>query len=270
MAGGVTDQGPHHGPKFQVAYAVLAVVLAVAVTVTLYLLLRSSPAPQAAAPGRDRAWSSFVPTGTAGEQVQEIADHVGAEYRLPGGRQLVAVTPSFPPSYPVGSPVALPITQYVISYRPSASGAVDYAARPSSASVMYQLCGLGPKCSIDVGKASIARFEVLRRESLELALYTFRYVGANSVVTFMPPATGQKPQFAFLFAREAFTQSLARPLSATLTGPAPQPSQVTAGEQTLLNRLTGPSLYRFAYTQGQDGGVWLVFNPPSSPTTGGG
>lgn len=266
----MTGSGPEHGPRFQVAYAALAAVLAVAVTVTLYLLLRPSPAPQAGAGGSVPAWSSFVPAGTAGEQVQEIADHVGAEYRLPGGRQLVAVTPSFPPSYPVGSPVALPITQYVIAYRPSAAGAVDYAARPSSASVMYQLCGLGPKCAIDVGRASVGRFEVLRRESLELALYTFRYVGANTVVTFMPPATGQKPQFAFLFARGAFEPSLARPLSATLAGPAPRPSQVTVGEQTLLNRLTGPSLYRFSYTQGQDGGVWLVFNPPASPTTGGG
>lgn len=269
MAGGVNNPATDHEPLFRAVYVVLAAVLVVAAATTVYLLVRSSPDAHPVGGGGQR-WSAFVPAGAAGEQVQQIADHVGAEYRLPDGRQLVAVTPSFPPSYPVGSPTALPITQYVISYRASAAGAVSYTARPSAASVMYQLCGLGPACSINIGRPSLARSEVLRRESLELALYTFRYVGASSVVTFMPPRSGQKPRFAFLFVRNAYDGSLAQPLSATLTGAAPTPAQMTVGEQDQLNRLTDSALYSFSYTQGQDGAIWLVFNPPATATTGGG
>jgi len=256
----VTTGQPEHAARFRLVYTGWR---------WPYVIATRSPAatPQPAGAG----WASFTPAGSANQQVQEIATRIGAEYRLSDGRQLVAVTPSFPPSYPVGSGSTLPITQYTVAYRTSASSAVNYTSVPSQASVMYQLCGLGPACSIAVGQPSVARFELLRRESLKHALCTFHHLGASTVVTFVPPAKGQKPRYAFLFSRAAFGAQLARPLTATLgAGPTPQASQLTLPEQAAVNRLTDPSLYGFSYTHGQDGGIWVVFAPPRSATAGGG
>ena len=53
---------------------------------------------------------------------------------------------------------------------------------------MYTLNGLGPKGSVRGGKPSEARHLLLRREALELALYTFRYVkNVDLVVALLPP-----------------------------------------------------------------------------------
>ena len=54
--------------------------------------------------------------------------------------------------------------------------------------LMYTLNGLGPKGSVRGGKPSEERHLLLRREALELALYTFRYVkNVDLVVALLPP-----------------------------------------------------------------------------------
>ena len=54
---------------------------------------------------------------------------------------------------------------------------------------LYILCGLGKNCSIEGGKASQTRGRLVRREALEAALYTFKFVpSVDSVLAFMPPA----------------------------------------------------------------------------------
>ena len=51
-----------------------------------------------------------------------------------------------------------------------------------------QLCGLGSECSIATGTRDRARERLVRREALELALYTFKYVpSVNAVIAYMPP-----------------------------------------------------------------------------------
>ena len=58
-------------------------------------------------------------------------------------------------------------------------------------SVMYNLCGVGQKCSIAEGKPSQERARLLRREALELALYTFKYVDdVDSVIALLPVNLG--------------------------------------------------------------------------------
>ena len=53
---------------------------------------------------------------------------------------------------------------------------------------VYNLCGLGTSCAIAAGTPSLAGELLLRREALELALYTFRYIhGVDSVVAILPP-----------------------------------------------------------------------------------
>ena len=62
--------------------------------------------------------------------------------------------------------------------------------------IAYNLCGIGGKnCAIGIGTPSSARLLLLRREALELALYTFKYVhGVENVVAILPPGPlGSRP-----------------------------------------------------------------------------
>ena len=73
---------------------------------------------------------------------------------------------------------------------------------------MFSLCGLGQSCAIATGKASVERGTLVRREILELALYTFKYVGGvNHVIAFMPPARGKQPTLCHLSCRRATCRS---------------------------------------------------------------
>ncbi len=65
----------------------------------------------------------------------------------------------------------------------------------SGNTIAYNLCGFGGKdCAIGVGKPSANRLLLLRREALELALYTFKYIGGTqNVVAILPPGHPQRP-----------------------------------------------------------------------------
>jgi hypothetical protein len=249
--------------RFGLGYAVLGVVAVVAV-VALVVLLSRSPGATATTSPLEQTWGSFHPAGLTQDRIQQIALHVGSTYRTKPkhGHQLVAVSASIPPAYQNN----LPITQYVLSYQDK--GQTSYQAVPiSSNNVLYEMSGLGPQCAIAQGKASTDRFRLLRREALELALYTFHYTDVGSVVTFLPPKKGQQPQYVFLFLRTQFEQQglLAKPLSAILAEPTPPPAKaIPAAEAATIDGITEPDLYRFRYTSDQQGGVLLVFDPPAA------
>ena len=59
--------------------------------------------------------------------------------------------------------------------------------------IWYVLNGLGEGGSISRGEPSEERLALVKREALELALYTFRYVdGVDHVVTLLPPTPPEK------------------------------------------------------------------------------
>ena len=79
----------------------------------------------------------------------------------------------------------------------------------STKTAMYILCGDGPHCAINEGKPSVARGTVLRREALELALYSFRYLdNTDSVVAFFPPQKGKNLNHVYFFAKTDFKDQL--------------------------------------------------------------
>jgi len=260
VADGVIERRPYRS-KFAVAYFILAAVVGVAVAAFIVVASSSDTAtPSAGGDGsKPAAWNGFQPTGFVADQVNLIALHVSSTYHLPNGKQLVAVKASIPPSFQN----SLIITDYAVSY--SSGGQTGYQVIPAADSVTYELCGLGADCAIASGKPSLARSLLLRREALELALYTFHFEPSiQTVVTYMPPAAGQKASFVYLFVRNqpAISDALRRPISATLPEVKPPlPSQISPTEATTVDELTAPDLYRFSFTRGQDGGVWLVFNP---------
>ncbi len=106
---------------------------------------------------------------------------------------------------------------------------------------------------------------LLRREALELALYTFEYAAADSVVAFLPPATGadgKSVSWAIYFRRADFERALSQPLAATL--PAHErltPAALGRAESDAVERLTTPRAYATSFTAAQDGGAVLVLDP---------
>jgi hypothetical protein len=165
-----------HRFRFMLIYGgLVAVLAAAAVGVVVYAGRSINPSP---------AWSSFKPSGGGLGEAKQIASRVAKDYRLPNGAQLVDVIAK-PPSL---SDTTTTIPIRILAVR-GAKGGVDEVSEVSPTdTVMYSLCGLGRQCAIATGKPSVARGVLVRREILELALYTFKYTGGiKNVIAFMPP-----------------------------------------------------------------------------------
>jgi hypothetical protein len=260
----VAAEGPQAQPRrggsfrgrFLVFYGLLAVVLAGAIVGLVVVLDRPGAEPEA-------AWSAWSPEGSAETPVpQQIADYVGAQYHLPDGQQLVGVQAAPPrvQDVPIGA---------IATRKPPAAGSTEPLIDifPTEETAVYILCGLGEDCAIQGGSPSAERLRLLRRESLELALYTFRYVdGTNYVVAFLPPAPGEQPSLALFFRRGDLEAELGQPLRVTLPATVPpQPDQIAPSEVVTIDRLTNASLFRFQFQQLQDGTAVLVLNDPTLP-----
>jgi hypothetical protein len=237
-----------HAPRFQFLLGAMLALGAAAIAAAVLLVAgggsSSSPGP---------SWSTWRPTGGGVDPVAQIAEHVGGEYHLPTGEQLVAVT---------GGPMqvaGLPLT-IALRHPPSEGGVISLI---EGKGVLYRLCGLGEKCSIAKGKASTSRHLLLRREALELALYTFRYVkDLDEVVVFMPPRKGQDPSQALFFRRGDLNSELGRPLDRSLATRTPSVKDVAAApDAPLVNTITTRSLFKFSLTQAnQDNRAFLVLD----------
>lgn len=244
--------------RFAVFYVALAVIAGAGVGALLVLVGRGSPAPAA-------AWASWEPTGSVERRLAQIGDHVGDQYRLPSGKPLVAVTYSGAPQ--VTGPDGSSFQVRAIAVRPDATGgkaepdAIDTV--DASHTVMYTLCGLGTSCSIAEGKPSIARGQLLRREALELALYSFHYLnGVDSTLVLLPPRADGKAATAVFLERGDLRQELRRPLEDSLTAPlTPGVGEIQADEQRLIEHATRSRLYEYSYLQAQDGSPVMVLDP---------
>lgn len=245
--------------RFMMMFVALALVAGIGVGALIVLLTRpdAGPAP---------VWSVWEPTGSETARVRQIADHVSTRYRFPEGDQLVAAIAG-PPTVTAGGDPANPIPVRAIAVRPDTSTGKaeedDIEIVDASKSMQYVLCGLGESCSIAHGEASEARHMLLRRQALELALYTFKYVdGIESVAIFLPPPPGPDAQASAVFLKRGDVKSLlSRPLSKTLAPGAPSIGQIPASELQSLNGVTGSKLYRYTYTQAQDLSAVLVLEP---------
>jgi hypothetical protein len=239
-----------YGARFILVYAALGLILAGAVAALIVLVVR--PGHHTAA-----AWSSWKPSGSDPQTMsKEIADHIARQYRISTkGGQLVGIVASKP------SVQSVPIWRIAMRSAPGDNS--NIAIFDTSKSEMYILCGLGRQCAISKGKASTERGRVLRRESLELALYTFKYVpGVDSIIAFLPPAPGTNPQYTVFLRKADLKKELSQPLSKTLTrAQAPTPVQPDPTETPVIDRLTLPSMFKYSLTQSQEGSAILVLDP---------
>jgi hypothetical protein len=242
-------RSPPYSRRFGIVYLLLAAVIGGAVGTTVVLLSR---APEPKRP----AWSKWQPSGDQTVRIHQIAEHVGRKYRLADGRQLDAVIASHPRIQ------SLPIAAIAIKPRqtdPNQGVAITRADR----SWAFNLCGLAKDCSIDTPGQAGLRGRLLRREALELALYTFKYVpGSETVVTFLPPAGGST-LYALFFDKDSLRKQLDRPLRMTFPAENALATESDPGPVNTIDRLTVHRVFKYGIRQTPDGNAVLVLDPLS-------
>jgi hypothetical protein len=244
---------PRFARRFVLAYAVLGLALGIAAVAFASLLTRPEPEP---APPRQQ-FGQFRPTTGGLEGASQIAEFVAPRYRLPSGKQLVAVA---------AGPLNVQETSIpAIAIQDNArSGDGDIEIVPAGNAIVYSLCGLGKGCSIPEGKPSRARSRLVRREAIELALYTFAYVDrADSALAFLPPPKGKDAPYLVYFRRDDLAID-ERVQAAFVEGRPPSPAKMTRAEATAIDTLTIPRVFKFAFQQLQDGRPILVLQPLES------
>ena len=241
-----------HRSRFLAIYAILGLAVAAAIVgVVVYAGRAINPAP---------AWSSWKPTGGGLGAAKQIADHISPSYRLPDGNQLVDVIPRGPSVTSGGQQITIPL----LALRgPKGKVLADQVQQLSSDNTFtFSLCGLGQSCAIATGKPSTERAVLVRREILELALYTFKYVhGVKRIVAFMPPPAGTPPTYVVYLQKSDLESQLHVPLTRTLSPKVPLPAQITPVEQQRIDGITATRLYKFGLSQTQQGDPVLVLTP---------
>jgi hypothetical protein len=212
--------------------------------------------------GLARNWSSWEPPDKdADTGALEIAEHIGPRYKLDDGTQLVAVT---------GGPLQIQQIPLSVVLRPE-GGNIQLL---NGHGILYTLNGLGPHGSIISGKPSALRLLLLRREALELALYSFRYLNdVDMVVTLLPPPppkkgkeaqATQQPTEAVFYRPGDLLPQLQVPLGVTLPSATPRPSSIPRGEARRVDSLTNSNMFQATFQQAQDARAYLVLNRPTT------
>lgn len=239
-----------HARKFGLAYFALAAILGGAIGTFVLLVQRPAPAPPP-------PWSIWKPTASSPlERANEIATFVGAQYHLKSGHRLVNVA--------VVSPSAGndPIQYLAIAKKPNVTSRGDVDVVDAATTIMFNLCGSGKNCVMAEGKPSVARGAMLRREALELALYTFRYVDGVDAITALLPPKPNSPTYAVFFKRDDLDNQLDHPLVRTLPRRRPPiPGRLSPNERKIVDDLTLTRYFRFELQRANNGARVLVLRP---------
>jgi hypothetical protein len=261
-------EGSPHSGKFRGAVFLLVALGLAAVVVAV--VVSGSSSSNLSSGGE---WSSWQPSTSGMSGAQEIADYISPYYRASSADQLAVVTA-------VNLNDQSNPLQIVL---PSSGSPGGVQALPTDATIAYNLCGLNSTdCSIGVGTPSSDRLLLLRREALELALYTFKYIsGVQTVVAILPPGkttqtscTGICPKphttsstkplnVALAFDRNELQPWLDRSLRETLPESLPPTvaEMSNAPEAELVSVITAHGLFSEHTEQAQDGSNLLVLNP---------
>jgi hypothetical protein len=211
-------------------------------------------------------WSNWQPpTSDPTQGAVAIAEHVGGDYRFNDGKQLVGVE---------GQTLQYQSLPLAVALRSSDGTIHNYGSN----GLLFTLRGQGKDGRLVGEKPSQARHALLRREALELALYSFRYLdGITEVVTLLPPAvpTGKaaktkkkknaKPQLQAVYYRPGdLRPQLESPLTQTLDAGRLAPDKLSPIEKRRIDSLTMPNLFLVSYQLAQNQLPYLVLDRPST------
>lgn len=212
MADAVEKPRKAYGRRFFLAN--LLVVAGFAGVIVLFAFLVSNNAAK-------QQWSEYKPKGAdVFDKAQNMVDHVAPKYRY--GGEPIAVVQAQPLLY--RDAVVDGIAFLKPPLRQVGGRITDF--EPSGSTIAYVFCGQAQRCSLpSTGADQIGL--LLQRESLELALYTFKYwPDVRSIVTLLP-ANGNSNAAVYLKRRHV-ERFLDKPLNATL----PSHGQLTADSLT--------------------------------------
>lgn len=231
--------------RFSLAYFGLALIVSASIA-TLGILLKGPSA------GSGPEWSSWQPTANGIDGARQIAQHVGARYRLPSGSQITAN---------LVSPLEVSgvrLSQIAVRNGTEARDVQFYNARRNAP---YTLCGLGAGCAILEGKASRERQRLIRRQALELALYSFQYLSVDSVLAYLPPPKGKQVEDVVFLRKADVSPALQQPLALTLPAPAPFVSGRITPDAGVVDSLTAERVFKVTFQQIPDGTALVVLSP---------
>jgi hypothetical protein len=232
--------------RFGFVFGALAgiAVCAVALAVTLAATGKED-GPELAA-----NWSEWQPsTSRMLDGAADIAAHVGLEYKLDNGDQLTQVRASGLEFQGMDLGVAVQPLNEVMQFL-------------DGDGVMYAINGFGPDGAVVGSKPTTERGQLLRRQALELALYTFRYLDdVTMVAILLPPPAKDTTKSGDAATQEDTTDStssdiravfyrpgdllseLQVPLSTTLAPQTPLPKTLTKEEGAKIDSLTLRNLF---------------------------
>lgn len=239
----------------------IGVVVAAAALLAIGL---SSNDATPASEGLAKNWSKWQPgEDSLSDGSAEIADHVGKEYKLGNGSQLTMVR---------GGPIQALDPNVRVALRPVGGEIHTFDAGHG---VLYTLNGLGPAGSVQGGKPSAQRAQLLRREALELALYSFRYLkDVDMVVTLLPTilpgaktksgnTTTEPEQQAVFYRPGDLKAQLQVPLGLTVPAKTPRPETMGGDDGKKVDVLTLDNLFVASFMHAQTGEPYLVLDRAS-------
>jgi hypothetical protein len=243
--------GVVYGGRFMLAYLILVLVFGGVAALTTYLVFQDDPEP----------WAPYKPQGEGLARATNIANFVAKDYR--SGNFQVAIVEAQPPVVQNTPIDVIAVSREQLQEVGGGFITVERADR----SLFYVLCGLGSGCALSDG--ADASQTLLRREALELSLYTFKYMDdIDSVVTLLP-ARGAEARAVYL-RRGAYEKLLDRPLNRTLTSRPPHTSASIMDAAT-VDRLTEHREFPAYFQRIANGGVMLRLGgpPPEEDEQGG-
>ena len=240
--------------QFGIAYTILGLLLAGAVAALVVLVFK---------PGHkgSESWSTWKPSGgSVGTMTKQISDHVASQYRLSeGGSQLLAVLPS--DATITNGNQKVPLRAVAVRRAPQNNAGIRVLGTEKTR--LYNLCGLGKNCSIEGGQASQTRGRLVRREALEIALYTFKFVpSVDSILAYMPPAPNSTTSEVLYLEKDSFKDQLKQPLRKTLPlATPPLPSAEDLAEAATIDKLTLKNVFTYEDQPIETGGALIVLDP---------
>jgi hypothetical protein len=257
-----------HAPRFRVVTAVLVGIAVAAIAIAVVVASRGSNRVTAV---NSAHWSSWTPDSSGSTAVSEIAQFVAPYYRSSGAQQLSVITPMrLSQATAAGTTTGRGL---VVAVNKGTTGSQSLGLLTGT-TIAYEVCGLGVKNCELAGAPSVDRMLLLRREALQLALYTFKYIsGSQNVVVVLPPghtvtASGADKKgvtVALVFLRRNLQPWLNVPIARTLQQFAPELSELNVWSKTqeaaLVDQVTAHSLFSSQVEALQEGGSALVLTP---------